>query len=298
MIAFACAVGEPDAYRDHAGPGIELAAEPDSALHVLAATRSVCRSYNLVLDQAAQHDDLEALVIVEEDAEIADLGFCSKVREAMAAPDVAVVGCVGAADVGSLAWWEGVVSCGQVFHRYPEYGGGELDAYAWARTSTPPAEVDAVAGLVLVLSPWAARSLRFDEGLVLGTGFDVDFCAQARQAGRKVMTADLRVILHRRLKLVGDRDAWVEAHLRLSEKWDGRLPGAPPRPSDWKARARLAEAERDAAQTLVFSNNSRREAQLVPLESELSAMTTTLGWRLTEPLRQLNALRRRLRRPD
>ena len=112
------------------------------------------------------------------------------------------------------------------------------------------------------------------------------------------MTADLRVIHHRRLKLVGDKDAWVEAHIRLSEKWDGRLPGAPPRPSDWKARARLAEAERDAAQTLVFSNNSRREAQLVPLESELSAMTTTLGWRLTEPLRQLNALRRRLRRPD
>ena len=65
------------------------------------------------------------------------------------------------------------------------------------------------------------------------------------------MTADLRVIHHRRLELVEERDAWVEAHIRLAEKWDGRLPGAPPRPSDWKARARLAEAERDAAQTLV-----------------------------------------------
>ena len=158
MIAFACAVGEPDAYRDHAGPGIELAAEPDSAVHVLAATRSVCRSYNLLLDQAARHDDLEALVIVEEDAEIADLGFCSKVREALADPDVAVVGCVGAADVGALAWWEGAVSCGQVVHRYPEYGGGELDAFAWARTSTPPAEVDAVAGL-------AARALAVGSAL-------------------------------------------------------------------------------------------------------------------------------------
>lgn len=295
MIAFACAVKESDAYRAHAGPGIELAAERDSERHVVAAVGSVCRSYNLLLDQAAGDDSLEALVIVQEDVQIADPRFCAAVRRALADPQVAVAGCIGATGVASVAWWDAAVTAGRVIHRYPEYGGGELDAFAWARTAAPPAEVDMVAGFLLVLSPWAVRSLRFDEELFLGTGFDLDFCLRARDAGKKVVTADLHVIHHRQLEVIGERDAWIEAHIQLAEKWHGCLPGAPRRLLDWRQRARRAEAERDAAQTQVFSTYSRREAQLVPLERELTAMTTTLGWRLTAPLRQLNALRRRLR---
>lgn len=294
MIAFASAVQEPDSYRDRAGPGIELAREPGSAVHVLAAVNSICRSLNLVLDHAAAHDDLEALVIVDEDTEIADPDLCAKLRRALADPDVAVVGCMGATGVAGPAWWEGSVICGDVRHRYREYGGGELDAFAWARSGSPPAEVDAVAGFLLALSPWAARTLRFDERLALGHGFDVDFCARVREAGRKVVVADLRVIQHRPLELVEEPDAWTEAHVQLADKWDGRLPGAPPRPEDWKQRARIAEAERDAAQTVLFSAYSRREAQVLPLERRLEEMTGTPGWRLTEPLRLVNAYRRRL----
>ena len=293
MIAFGCAVKEPDAYRDHAGPGIALAREADSAVHAVAATRSVARNLNLLLDQAAGSDDLEALVLVDEYAEIADAELCAQVRRALADPDVAVVGCVGATGVEGPAWWEGAVSCGRVVHRYAEYGGGELPAFAWARRSAPPAEVDMAAGFLLALSSWAVRSLRFDEGLHVGVGFDLDFCLRVREAGRKVVTADISVIHHRSLELVEQPEAWTEAHIQLAEKWDGRLPGAPPRPADWKQRARRAEAERDAAQTEVFSSYSRREAQLLPLERKLEAMTGTLGWRLTEPLRRLNALRRR-----
>ena len=295
MIAFAVVVEEPDAYRDHAGPGIERAREPGSAVHMHAATRSLPRSLNLLLDHASRHDDLEALVLLDENTEIVDRRLAHKVRRALANPEVAVVGCLGASGVAGAAWWESAVSGGRVIHRYAEHGGGDLEAFAWARTGAPAAEVDAVVGFLLVLSPWAVRTLRFDEELALGTGFDVDFCARVRQAGRKVFTTDLDVIHHRGLELVEEPDAWVEAHIRLAEKWDGRLPGAPPRPADWKERARLAEAERDAARTLVFSAYSEREAQLVPLERELTAMTRTLGWRLTEPLRRLNALRRRRR---
>jgi Glycosyltransferase like family len=292
MIVFAGAVAEPDAYRDHARPGIELAAEPGSAVHVIAATTSICRNYNVLLDLAAGTDDLEALVIVDEDTEIADRELCAKLRRAFTDPDVAVVGCAGATGVAGVAWWEGEVVCGDVRRRYSEHGGGELDAFAWARTVRPPAAVDAVGGFLLALSPWAVASLRFDEGLALGIGYDVDLCAQARKAGRKVVVADVGVIQHRSLELVDEPEAWTEAHIRLAGKWDGRLPGAPPRPEDWKQRARLAEAERDAAQTLLFSNYSRREAQLLPLERELKTMTDTFAWRLTEPLRLLNAYRR------
>jgi hypothetical protein len=296
MIAFASAVKEPDAYRDHAGPGISRAAEPGSAIHVIAATTSICRNYNVLLDLAARSEDLEALVIVDEDTEIADRDLCARLRAAFADPEVAVVGCAGATGVSGVAWWEGDLVCGDVRLRYAKYGGGELDAFGWAQAAAPPAEVDAVGGFLLALSPWAVRSLRFDEGLALGIGFDVDLCAQARQAGRKVVVADVGVVQHRSLELVEELEAWTEAHIRLAEKWDGRLPGAPARPEDWKARARLAEAERDAAQTVLFSEYSRREAQLLPLNRALDAMTETFAWRLTEPLRLLNAYRRRTAR--
>jgi len=116
-----------------------------------------------------------------------------------------------------------------------------------------------------------------------------------RPAWRKLMAADLHVIHHRGIDLNGDLDLWTEEHKEIADKWDGRLPGAPPRPEDWKARARLAEAEREAARAHAYSVFSRREAQLAPLERELTEMTDTTGWKLTAPLRQLNALRRRAR---
>jgi Glycosyltransferase like family len=297
MIAFATSIREADAYREHAAPGIALAAEPDSEVYAFKAAGAVCGDYNIVLDRAAQRDDLEALVLVDEDTEIVDGEFCAKVRRALADPEVGLVGCTGATGVESVAWWEGAVNSGHVVHRYAEHGGGDLDAFAWARTGAPPAEVDTVAGFLLVLSQSVARSLRFDEALRLGVGFDLDFALRVRESGTKVVTADLHVVHHRALELVDDLDVWVEGHIDLADKWDGRLPGAPPRPADWKQRARLAEAERDAARAESYSNYSRREAQLVPLQHELEAMTTTFGWRLTSPLRRLNALRRRAGRP-
>ena len=297
MIAFASSIREPDAYEAHAGPGIALAAEPDSEIHPFAAAGAICNDYNLVLDQLAGRDDLEALVLVDEDTEIADPEFCAKVRDALADPAVGLVGCAGATAVESVAWWEGAVTAGPVIHRYREYGGGEIDAFAWARPGArPPAAVDTVGGFLLVLSPWTARSLRFDEALRLGVGFDLDFALRVRQAGRKVVAADLRVIRHRGLEVVEDLDVWVEGHIDLAEKWDARLPGAPQRPADWKQRARLAEAERDAARARSYSEYSRQEAQLLPLEREFEAMTKTVGWRMTAPLRTLNALRRGRRR--
>ena len=295
MIVFASSIRESEDYAARAQPGIARVAEPGSAVLAFAAIGSVCRSYNLLLDQTARYEDLEALVLVGQDVEIADPGFCAKARAALADPDVALVGFAGATGVQTAAWWDGAVYCGDVIHRYSEYGGGDLEAYGWGRAGRPPAEVEAVDGHLLVLSPGAARELRFDESLHTGVGFEVDFAARVRQAGRKVLAADLHVIHHRAIDLVGELDVWTEGHLGLAEKWDGRLPGAPPRPEDWKQRARLAEAEREAARAQAYSVFSRREAQLVPLERELTAMTETTGWKLTAPLRQLNALRRRAR---
>ena len=139
MIIFASALRERRAYRDHAGPGVERAREGDSEVFAIASAGSICGDYNLILDQVAERDGLEALVLVDEDTEIADPDFCAKVRRALADPDVGLVGCAGATGVESVAWWAARVSAGPVTYRYSEYGGGEIDTFAATRAGSPPA---------------------------------------------------------------------------------------------------------------------------------------------------------------
>lgn len=292
MIAFGCAMEDPEAYRRFALPGLERAAEPGSEVYAIAAVGPIARGYNLLLDAAARHDDLEALVLVNQRLEITDADLAAKVRSALADDPVAVAGPIGATGVTSIAWWEGAVSSAPVTHRYTDFGGGEMEAYSFVPRTPAPAEVETLDGLLLALSPWAVRNLRFDEALTLGIGFDLDFCLQARAEGRRVCTADLRCTYHGPLELVSDHDMWIEAHMKVAAKWEGRDPGLPPREADWRHRARVAEAEREAARTVAYSTASRVDAEAIPRERELERLESTLSWRLTEPLRRLNERRR------
>ncbi len=294
MIAFGVIVGEPDAYRRYTEPGIRRAAEPDSPVFAFATAGTIGRGANLLLDAAAAHADLEALVILHPHTEIADPGLCQKLRTAFAAPDVAVAGCAGATGVRSIAWWEGQVSAGQIVQRYTESGGGEVPAYAWTHPSRPPAAVDAVDGLLLALSPWAVRNLRFDEGIELGYGFDLDYCLRARAAGQRVVTFDARVIQHRPLELVEEMELWVQAHIAFAERWDARLIGPPGAEADLIARARRAEAEREAARAIAYSRRLSFDARIERLQEAVDAATSTFSWRATRPLRELNLRRRSL----
>jgi hypothetical protein len=293
VIAFGCAVTAAHVYEQYARPGIESAAEPDSPILAHQATSSIFRSYNIILDRAAQLEGLEALVLVHQDTEIADAEFAAKVRAVMADPDVAIAGCIGAVGVRSIAWWEGSVTWASFIHRYGEHGGGDLPGFAWPGQDRPPfartGEVDIVDGFLMVLSPWVVRNLRFDESLGPLHGYDVDFCLQAREAGRKVVTADLRAIHNHSLELVSDVEGWIEAHVRMAEKWDGRMPGMGQAGGDWRHRARRAEAAAEAARAQAASKQLQYEA----LERAFAETTQSIGWRLTEPLRRGNQLRRR-----
>jgi hypothetical protein len=292
MIAFATSITDPEAYRRYARPGIESAAEPGAEIHAYLAVGNAGRSANLLLDAAGARTDLEALVLVDEAVELADPDLCGRVRAALRDPAVAVAGWMGASGVRGIAWWEGRVSCGPVVRRFHEHGGGTIAPFAWREVDAPPGGVDVVDGRLMALSPWAVRSLRFDETLSLGHGYDLDFCLRAREAGRKVVTVDVPAIHHHSLELTPRRRLWIEGHIRFAEKWEGRLPGDEPT-TDWKRRARRAEAERDAARTVAYSCTSRVDAQVEPLERELAAMLASRGWRLTAPLRALNRRRRR-----
>jgi Glycosyltransferase like family len=293
MIAFGCSITEPEPYLRYAEPGIRLAAETESEIYAFAAVGTIGRSYNLLLEHAQGREDLEALVLVHPYAEITDPDLCAKARMALSDPDVGVVGAVGATGVRTIAWWEGHVVSGPVMHRYQEYGGGELPAFSWTQRKPPPAEVEMVDGWLLVLSPWVVHNVRFDESLTLGHGFDLDYCLEVRRAGRKVMVHDLRLTHHHQLEPVSDLALWVEAHVRMAEKWDCRMPGAlAEQNGDWRARARRAEAEREASRAIANSKKYRYDARLKPLEDAIEELTWSRSWRLTKPLRRANEWRR------
>lgn len=297
MIAFGCPITAPEIYERFAKPGIDAVAEPGAAVFAYRATSSIFRSYNLILDRAADCEDLEALVLVHQDTELLDPGFCAAVRQALADPEVAVAGCIGALGVRSIAWWEGSVTWASFIHRYGELGGGDLPGFAWAPADRPPfartGEVDVVDGFLLVLSPWAVRNLRFDESLGSLHGYDVDFCLQARAAGRKVVTAEFRAVHNHSLELVSDPEGWVEAHIRVAEKWDGKIPGATTLDSDWRAIARRAQAEAEAARAAAVSKQLQYDAREREYQRDLEVIEQSIGWRITHPLRRANHWRRR-----
>ena len=207
MIAFGCAITDEELYERCAAPGFRLASEPDTAILAHPAAGSIFRSYNMLLDRALERfgpDGLETLVLVHQDAEIIDPDFVAKVREALSDPEVAIVGCAGALDVRSIAWWEGSVTWASFTHKFDDHGGGEIAALSWIPEATPSfaetGPVDSVDGFVMAFSPWAIRNLRFDESI--GTalhGYDFDVCMQAREAGKRVVTASMRVVHHHSL---------------------------------------------------------------------------------------------------
>ena len=293
MIAFGSSITKPEVYRRCAEPGIRRAAEADSKVLAYNAAGSIFRSYNLLLEKASELDDLEALVLLHQDAELVDDEFCHKVRLALEDDDVGVVGCVGAVDVRSIAWWEGSATWASFSHRYSENGGGDVESLTWKRDDMPPyahtGEVDTVDGFVLVLSPWTVRNVRFDESLGQFHGYDFDFCLQVRAAGRKIVTEDFRVVHHHSLELVDDLETWIEAHMRVAEKWDGRMSKVGMAAGDWKQRARRAEAEAAAARLQYWSVQLQHEARM-------KEITHSLSWRMTAPLRFLSLLARGFRK--
>lgn len=297
MIAFGSAITKPDVYARCAEVGIRLAAEPDSEVYAMPSIGSIFASYNALLDQAASREDLEALVLVHQDTQIVDDDFCHRVRDAMRDPDVGLVGCVGAVGVRSIAWWEGSVSYASFIHRYDEHGGGDLPAFSWAWDEAPPyartGEVDTLDGFLLAFSPWVVRNVRFDESLGQFHGYDFDYCLQVREAGRKVITADFRAVHTHSLQPFDDPEPWIAAHIKVAEKWDGRMPGVGSAPGTWEERTRRAEAMRDAARVTAYSEQLKFEARARELERALEELTDSISWRITAPLRVLRYLRPR-----
>jgi hypothetical protein len=306
MIAFGCPITDHALYEAYAERGIGLVAERDSEILALGSAglgdASIFRNYNLLIEEAAKLENLEALVLVHQDAEIVDPTFCEKVRGALRNPDVGILGCAGAVGVRNIAWWDGSVTLASFSHRYTEYGGGEILGATFNWEEAPPeartGEVDVIDGFMMVLPPWFIENIRFDESLGQLHGYDFDVCQQVRAAGKKVWTEHIRVIHHHSLELIGDVEGWIAAHMRVAEKWDGRLSPAQTIPGEWKDRARWAEARRDAALMQANAAELARDAAVIDLERQLQSIERSASWRLTKPLRWLKSVLRRGTEPS
>lgn len=257
-----------------------------------AASASVARSYNLLLDRAAALHDLEALVIVHQDAEIMDPDLCARLRAVFADHERAIAGCIGArGDVRGLAWWDGRETVGSLRYRQRD---PERIVELGERPAAAPVEVDTLYGVMLALSPWAVQNLRCDESIGRLHGYDFDLCRQARAAGRQVVVADLNVTHHHPFELVSDTEVWVAAHMHAAEAWEAGA--ADEDDSEWKPRARRAEADAAAARLLAASKLLALDASIERDRRQLDELRETLSWRLTMPLRRGNAIVRDTRR--
>ena len=291
MIAFGCSVTEEETYERHAEPGFRFAAEPDTEILTFGSVGSIFRSYNMLLEQAKARGGLEGFIIVHQDAEIVDPELIPKVRAALRGPGVALVGCAGAVDVRSIAWWEGSVTQASYTQRFQELGGGEVPALSWAPEQVPAqpvtGEVDSIDGLLIAFSPWAIEHLRFDESIGGRMhGYDFDICMQARAAGKKVVATELGIVHHHQLDQVSEAEAWVETHVKLTRKWEEQLPEPP---GDWRHRARRAEAQLAALRLESGASRMIWEMRAEQLGRELHALNRTTAWRATRPLRWLKS---------
>lgn len=217
MIAFGCAVVSEREYSSYALPSIRRMGEPHSPVLVRRGL-SIQGAYNSILEELAGLSALEAAVLLHEDVEILDQHLAAKIRQALRDPLVAVVGAIGASYVSGLAWWEGR-HVGNV---------RAVGLHDWDRGEewSPRGRVDVVDGLLMVLSPWAVRTLRFDEDFAtFFHGYDTDFCLQARARGRRVVVEDLEVAHHYREDFFNAR-TWVQAEIALQRKWFQRWPQA------------------------------------------------------------------------
>lgn len=229
MIAFGCATTSDEEYLAYAAPSVQRVAEPDSLLMRRHGYDSIHQPYNEVLAHAARREDLEAVVLLHQDLTIEDESFVAKIRAILAASEeVAVIGVAGARGVRGLAWWEGE-SYGAARSPSLAPGGSHI------QYSQGTYEVESVDGLLLVLSAWAARELRFDRELAGPLdGYDMDLCLQARARGRRVVVADLDVSHHVEYEGFFDRRRWLEAAVALQRKWE-----LDPMPSARQAAARI-----------------------------------------------------------
>lgn len=217
MIVFGSGVSDRQVYERIALPSVRRVAEPDSRILVREGRDSIQAPYNEMMDEAAALADLEALVLIHQDLELTDDSLLERVRSLLRDSRTGLIGALGACDVAPHRWLEpGAL-----------YGTSMAPGIA-TRHSVGAHEVVGVDGSLLVVAPWAVRTLRFSERLAESFhGYDADFSFRVRASGGRVMCDDIPYF-HHMSRSWDDAGAVAQSACLLAEMWDPAL-----RPPEW-----------------------------------------------------------------
>lgn len=189
MIAIGCATKDERAFRRGGARAVETIDDGSSLLLRHHRYESIDAPYNEMLSVAAARDDLEAVVLVHQDAVI-DTGYDDLSRSVrMLLGSDANLAVIGAAEIDS-----------------PRFGAPDVTA------------------TVLVLSPWAVRNLRFDPAI--GGSADAsahDIALQAYAGGRRALAAPLGVGRAWAPPQPSSRRRELSAMVELRRKWRSPL---------------------------------------------------------------------------
>lgn len=205
VIKYGCCVGSEEKLEKN----ILTRVEPENLI-VRRHQTSIAEAYNTVLARCQYTEEIDAVVLLHDDLEIIDEQFETKILKALADPTVAIVGVIGAEQMPrNLAWWNFNI----IGHQRTDsmmIQGSQSEGDAWCTD-----------GSIMALSPWAVNNLEFDQDFVGFHHYDVDIGLQARQAGKRVMVADIDTFHHTQVgfKSPEIEQSWHQADRIFRRKW-------------------------------------------------------------------------------
>ncbi len=177
------------------------------ALVALAGQTSITVAYNTILD-AYQDADLDALILQHDDLELVDPAAEAKFLTAVGEPGVLLAGVAGGDGQNGLAWW----NTNPVGHQVTD----AMSIDFGARTG----DVTLLEGSVLVFSPQAIKTLRFDTRFTGFHGYD-EIGMQAHAAVGRVVVVDIDTHHHNSMgfKSEASHEEWLLADRLYRGKW-------------------------------------------------------------------------------
>lgn len=201
-IAYGCCVGSTDKLERYVFPCIG----DEAPLFVRVGQTSIADAYNSILDEALT-EGIDVLILLHDDLEITDSQAEEKFLAALE-PDVFLVGVAGGGGTNGLAWW----SVDPVGHQRTDALNIDFGSHT--------GDVDLLEGSILVFSPEAVRTLRFDTAYPGFHGYD-EIAAQAHNLGKRVVVADVDTHHHNSMgfKSAASHEEWLAADRLYREKW-------------------------------------------------------------------------------
>lgn len=207
MIVVGCCVGPGGRFEAIAGPALDATLQPGDDLVLIRNAKGICRAYNEVLERARAVPDCEGVLLVHDDVELGGPRARAALVAAAMDTGVGLVGVAGGRGLVWGKWWSGRTVAGRINDSRGDREIGPVDA-----------DVDAVDGCLLFVTP-AAMHLSFDEERFPAFhGYDVDFSLRVRDSDLRVVTRRLDY-RHRDKGNAGDVAAFEHAMRVLELKW-------------------------------------------------------------------------------